>query len=176
MRIVKFAFDGFLIHICRYGVIDVKQRNDIIADTGSDELGQTAVNIHFTGYGDAHARQAAVYITGNKTKLCLESRPAFSCDGNIFSVASVLLDPVKQCQLVLSQFCEYFGFLVACAQFLFHLRNLRGNPLIAFMFVECFKQIQFGVLLDLNAQVVKLLDRCITCQEVQRSRSKADDL
>ena len=44
------------------------------------------------------------------------------------------------------------------------------------MLVEGLEQIQLRVLLDLYAKVVQLLDRCITCQEVQRTRAKADDL
>ena len=44
------------------------------------------------------------------------------------------------------------------------------------MFIERFKQIQFRVLFNLYADIVKLLDRCVAGQEVQRSRSEADDL
>ena len=44
------------------------------------------------------------------------------------------------------------------------------------MLVERLKQIKLGILLNLNAEVVKLLDWCITCKEIKRSRSEADDL
>ena len=44
------------------------------------------------------------------------------------------------------------------------------------MLIECFEQVKLGILLDLYTKVVQLLDRCITCQEVQRTRAKADDL
>src|SRR5699024_2944403 len=44
------------------------------------------------------------------------------------------------------------------------------------MLIKCLEQIQLGVLFDLNANIVELLDRCITCEEVKRSRSEADDL
>ena len=43
------------------------------------------------------------------------------------------------------------------------------------MFVECFKQVKLGVLFDFYAEVVQLFDRCVTCQEVGRTRSEADD-
>ena len=37
------------------------------------------------------------------------------------------------------------------------------------MLVERLEQIQLGVLFDLHTQVVQLLDRCVTSQEVKRS-------
>ena len=36
--VIKFAFDGFFVHILRYGVVDVEQSNDIVAYYLSDEL------------------------------------------------------------------------------------------------------------------------------------------
>ena len=49
--------------------------------------------------------QTAVDISRErKAKLCLECRPAFACNGNVFAVASVLFDPVKQRKLILCQF------------------------------------------------------------------------
>ena len=44
------------------------------------------------------------------------------------------------------------------------------------MLVERFKQIQFGVFFDLHAQIVQLLNGCITCQKVQRTGAKGNDL
>ena len=44
------------------------------------------------------------------------------------------------------------------------------------MLVEGLKEIQFGVLLDLHAEIVQLLDRSIACKEIQRSRSERYDL
>ena len=37
-RIVEFALDGLLIHISRYGIVDVKQCYCIVAYAGSDKL------------------------------------------------------------------------------------------------------------------------------------------
>ena len=36
--IIEFSFDGFFVHILRYGVVDIKQCNDIVAYYLSDEL------------------------------------------------------------------------------------------------------------------------------------------
>ena len=44
------------------------------------------------------------------------------------------------------------------------------------MFLERFEQVQLGVLLDLNTQIVQLFDRSVAGQEVQRTRTEADDL
>ena len=37
------------------------------------------------------------------------------------------------------------------------------------MLVECFEKVKFGVLFDLYAEVVKLLDGSVTSKEVKRS-------
>ena len=44
------------------------------------------------------------------------------------------------------------------------------------MVMKGLEQIQFGVFFDFHAQVVELLDRGIACEEVERPRSKCDDL
>ena len=36
--IVKFSFDGLFVHILRYGVVDIKECNNIITYNLSDEL------------------------------------------------------------------------------------------------------------------------------------------
>ena len=72
------------------------------------------------------------------------------------------LDPVKQGQFILSKLRQYFGLVVACAQLCFHLFYLSRNSLISVMLLESFEQIQLGILLDLHAQIVQLLDRCVT--------------
>ena len=43
------------------------------------------------------------------------------------------------------------------------------------MLVKCLEQIQLGILLNLHAQVVKLLDWRIAGQEIQRPWTEADD-
>ena len=44
------------------------------------------------------------------------------------------------------------------------------------MFVKCLEQIQFRVLLDLHAQVVKLLDGSVAGKEIQRSGAERNNL
>ena len=39
-------------------------------------------------------RASNIYITWNETKLCLECRPAFSCDCNVLSVTFMFFNPV----------------------------------------------------------------------------------
>ena len=94
MLVIKFSADRLCIHILRYRVIDIKQCYGILTYAGSDKLAECSVDINLTGNRDSASCQTAVYIAGNKSKLCLECRPAFSSDGNIFAVALVVLYPV----------------------------------------------------------------------------------
>ena len=102
--IVVFALDIAVVHVIRHRIVDIQKCYRILAHAGSDKLAQRAVNIYFAGYRDTHTSQTAVDIAGNETKLCLECRPAFACNGNVFAVASVLFDPIKQRKLILCQF------------------------------------------------------------------------
>ena len=104
MCIVKLALDRLFVHILRNRVIDVEQCDSILAHTGTDKLTQCAVNINLAGYRNASSGQTAVDIARNKSKLCLECRPAFSCNCNIFAGTFVRLNPVKQCQFILCKF------------------------------------------------------------------------
>ena len=92
--IVEFIFDTLFIHICRNGVINIQQSNRILAHAGTDKLAERTINIHFTGYRNSHSRQTAVHVTGHKTELGLECRPAFPGDSHVFSISSVLFNPV----------------------------------------------------------------------------------
>ena len=44
------------------------------------------------------------------------------------------------------------------------------------MLFESNKKIKFGVFFDLNAQLIKTFDRCITCKEILRTWSECNDL
>ena len=92
--IIIFSFDLRLIHISRYGIVDIQQGNCIFGYNASDKLRQCAVDIHLTGYRDSSSSQTAVDIARYKSELCLECRPAFSCDRNVFAGALVSLYPV----------------------------------------------------------------------------------
>ena len=174
--IAIFALDVSIIQICRNRVVDIKQCNNILADNGSDELGECTVDINLAGYRNTFCSQAAVDIAGNESELCLESRPAFSSDGNIFSVTFVIFNPVQKSQFILSQFGKDFRLLVTCTKLFFHIGNDFRNSLVICMFVECLKQIKLRVLLNLNIDVVKLFNRSVTCKEVQWTRTEADNL
>ena len=174
--VIIFSFDGFFVHILRYRVVDIKQCNDVVAYYLSDKFTQCTIDINFAGNRDTLGCQTAVYIARNKSKLCLECRPAFSCQSYIFTISSVVSNPVFQSQFVLSKFRKDFWFLVSFTKLCFHFFNDFRNSFIAFMFVECFEKIQFRVFFDFYAKIVKLFDRCITSKEVCRTWSKADDL
>ena len=174
--VIELALDGLFVHVLRNGVVDVKQRYNVIADSFADKLTQAAVDIHFTGYRNASAGQTAVHKTGNKTELGLECRPALSGDRHILAVTFVLLNPVEQGQLVLCKLRQNLGLVVAVAKLSLHILHHFRNTGIVCMLVERFKQIKFGVLFDLHAQIVKLLDRRIAGKEVERSGAERDNL
>ena len=173
--IVVFSFDFAFVHVCRYGVVDIQQGYRIVTYHRSNEFAQCTVDIHFTGYRNTSSGQTAVDIARNKAELCLECRPAFSCDGNIFSGTFMGFDPVKKSQLVLCQFRKNGRFVVSITQFLFHICNNCRDSLVSVMFVECFEQIQFGVFFDLHTQVEQLFDRCVTCHKILRTRTEGND-
>ena len=174
--VAELTVNGILVHVVGHGIVDIQQRDRVLADAGADELAQTPVDIHFTGYRNTHAGETAVDIAGHETELGLESGPAFSGDGHILAIALVGLDPVKQRQLVLGQLGQDFGLLVARAQLLLHLLHLGGNPLVSLMLLEGLEEIQLGILLDFHAQVVELLDGRVAGQEVQGPGAEGDDL
>ena len=150
MCIWELAFNGFLVHILRNGVVDIKEGYDIITDTGSDVLRQCTVNIYFAGYRNSATGQTAVYVAWYETELGLECRPALAGDGNILTISSVLFYQIQKGQLILSQLLKNFRLLVAGTKLSFHILNNVRNTLIACMLVECFEQIQLGVLFNLN--------------------------
>ena len=175
MGIAELAVNGILVHVVGHGIVDVQQRDRVLADAGADELAEAPVDVHLAGHGDAHARQAAVHIAGHETELGLESGPAFPGDGHVLAVSPVGLDPVKQGQLVLGQLGQDLGLLVAGAQLLLHLLHLGGDPLVPLVLLEGLEEIQLGVLLNLHAQVVELLDGRVAGQEVQGPGAEGDD-
>ena len=84
--------------------------------------------------------------------------------------------PVFQSQFILSKFRKDLWFLVSGTKFFFHFFYNFRDSFIAFVLIECFKEIQFRVFFNLYAKIVELFDRCIAGKEVCRTRSKADDL
>ena len=152
----EFSFNALFVHICRYCIVDIKKCYCILADSSSDKLAECSVNINLAGYRDS---------------LCCQT-----ADCNVFSISSVLLDPVFQSNLILSQFRKDLRFLISCSELFFHLFYNGRDSLITFMFVISLEKVKFRIFLNLNSDIVKLLDRCITCKEIQRTWSKADDL
>ena len=99
--IIELALDLLVVDVCRNGIVDIKQCNSIIADNGTDELAECSVDIYLTGYRNASLGKTAVNVARYASELCLECRPALSCQCNELTISSVLLDPVKKSDLVL---------------------------------------------------------------------------
>ena len=88
----------------------------------------------------------------------------------------MLLDPVKQGQLILCQLGQNGGLVVACAKLCLHILYHIGDTRIIRMFVISLKKVKLRVLLDLHAQVIKLLDRRVAGKEVKRSGTEGYNL
>ncbi len=175
-RVRELALDRLLVHVLRDGVVDVEQGHHVVRDAGADVLGKRSVDIDFAGDRDSAACQAAVDVAGNKSELCLERRPAFACDRDIFAVALVSLDPVKQGQLVLRQLRQDLRDLVARTELRRHIRDDLRDARIVSVLVVSLEEVKFGVLLYLDAHVVELLDRRVAGQEIHRSRPEGNNL
>ena len=80
--------------------------------------------------------------------------------------------PVKKRDLKLCKSGQDAGHLVAVAKFLFHICNNFGDPCVILMLVECGIKVKLRVLFNLNAEVVKLLYRSVTSEEVLRTRAE----
>ena len=175
--VIELALDGFVIHIVRNGVVDIQKSNLISGDAQSDVLGKSSVDIYLAGYRNALAHQAAVDIAGNELEHILECRPALGGQSNVLAIALVSLSPVKKSQLILSKLPEHFR-LLACliVHFLSHIRSNLSDSLIVFVLLIGLEQIQLGLFLNLDVQVVQLLDRSVACQEVGRAGSEGNDL
>ena len=176
MLIVKFALNGLLVHILRYRVVDIQKCYGILANAGSDKLAEYTVDIHLTGYRNSSSGETAVDITWYKTELCLECRPALSCNCNILAIALVCINPIKKSQLILCQLLKDLRLFVACAKFLLHICHNLRDSCIPCMLVKCLKQIQLRILFDFNAQIVQLLNWCVAGKEIKRSRSERNNL
>ena len=119
--VVELALDLGVVHVLRDGVVDVEERDGIVADDGADVLGKCAVDIDFTCYGNAPLCKAAVDEAGNESELRLECGPALACDCDILPRALVVSYPVEECQLILCELAQDLGLLVAAAEFLCHI-------------------------------------------------------
>ncbi len=137
-----FALDILIVQILWYGVVDVEKGYSIQAYSSSDELRKCSVDVYLTGYRNAFCCQTAVYIAWYETKLCLECRPAFASDSNIFAVTFVIFDPVKKSQLILGKFLKDFRFLITCTQFVLHIFYNFRNSFVACMIIKCLEKIK----------------------------------
>ena len=175
--IIELALDGLVIHIMRNRIIDIQQRGLVSADAQTDVLREGSVDINLAGDRNSPSHETAVDIAWNELEHVLEGRPALSGQRDILSVSLVLLDPVKQRQLVSRKLLQHRWLLALCIPHLLrHIRDDLRDSLVVLVLLIGLKQIQLGLFLNLDIQVVELLDRCIACQEIRRSRSEGNDL
>ena len=172
----KLPGDILVINVLRYAVIDVQQRHGIAGSAHTDVLAQCAVDIDLAGNGDAAADKAGVDIARFKPKLGREGGPALVGKGNIFFAALMRLHPVQQGQFKLRHTGKQVGVVAALAHFGGHIGADLGNAGVIGVFFVRNQQIQLGVFLDLNAQLIQALDGRIAGKEVLRAGTEGDDL
>ena len=89
----------------------------------------------------------------------------------------MVLSPVKQCKLELSQTGKKLRIGVSLdAELSSHVLYDAIDSRIALMLPVGDKEIELTVFLNLNSDVIKCLDRGIACEEVLRARSECDYL
>ena len=165
-----------IIDVLRYRVVDVKESNSIIADADTDILGKSAVDINFAGYRNTTGSKTAVNIARLESELGRECRPALICKCYILSGTLVSFCPVKKSKFELSHTSAHLRIVLTFAHFFGHIfADLRNTRVILVLLIRNEK-IELGILFDLNAQLIKTLDRCITSEEVLRTWTKCDDL
>ena len=136
------ALDALLVHVAGNGVVDVEQRNSILRDTCSDVLRQCTIDVNLTSYGDSTAGQTAVDIAGNETELSLEGRPALVSHSNELTRTLVSLNPVEQCQLILSELRQHLRNLVAVTELLGHVSSNLVDAWVVSVLLESFEQVE----------------------------------
>ena len=174
--VVELPGNILVINVLRYAVIDVQQRHGIAGGTDTDVLAQRTVDIDLAGNGDAAAGKAGVDIARLKPELGREGGPALVGKGNIFFAALMVLGPVQQGQLKLRHTGKQVGIVAALVHFGSHIGADVGNAgVIGVFFVEN-QQVELGVFLNLDAQLIQALDGSIAGKEVLRAGTEGDDL
>ena len=87
----------------------------------------------------------------------------------------MLLRPVKERQLELCHPLKHFRIVLTLSHFGFHVLTDLWDPCISGMLFIAYEQVKFGVFFNFHAKLIKSFDRCITCEEVLRTRSESDD-
>ena len=88
----------------------------------------------------------------------------------------MLLRPVKQCQFELSHTLEELRIILAFAHLVLHILADFRDTGIAGVCLVGNEQIQLGVLLNLNAELIEPLDGCVAGEEVLRTGAEGNDL
>ena len=84
--------------------------------------------------------------------------------------------PVQQGQFILCQPGENSGHFVAFTQFGGHICHNSRNTGIIFVCIESHQQVEFGIFLTFDSQIIQWLDRRITGVEIGGPRSEGDYL
>ncbi len=175
--VIELAGDILVVKILRHRVIDIQKGHRILGDAGTDVLRESAVNIDLTGHRNAAGGKTGVDVAGLKAKLLGEGRPALVGEADVLSCTLVILGPIQQRQLELCHAGQERGIAVTR-----HTKlgsHILADGLDTGIVLVCLvghQQIQLGVLLDLNAQLIQTLDGGVAGEEILRTGAEGDDL
>ena len=177
-RVVFRALDVCLEEVFRHGVVDVEQRDGILRDAEADVLGEGAVDVDFAGDGDAARDEAAVDVARLEAEFRREGWPALVGKGDVLARTFVLFHPVHERELILGHARQQVRVRVAAigAELCRHVGDDVLDAWVVLMGAVSDEQVELGVLLDLDAEVVERLDRGVAGEEVLRTRAERDDL
>ncbi len=158
-------------------VVDVEQGDRLAGDAGADVFAHRAIDIHLAGHGVSLGSHAAVDVAGLEPELLGERGPALVGKYDILARAAVLLGPIEQGELKLRHAGQQVRIAVAAgAQLGGHVLHHSGNARVAMMGLVGHQQIQLGVLLDFDAQVIEALDGRVAGEEILWARPEGDHL
>lgn len=151
LRIVRRRFDIRFVEITGDGVVNVEQGDCIAAGAHADVFADGAVDVDFTGDGDAAGYEAAVDVARFKAELGREGRPAFIGKGYVLTGTLVGFGPVEKGQFILCHAGQEVRPGVAVfAEFFGHIGDDVSNTRIIFMSLVRYEKVEFGIFFDFN--------------------------
>ncbi len=167
---------GGLIHVNRDAVVDVEKGGWKLGRAGRHVLAQGAVDIDFAGHRDAPGRQPRIDVAGDEPEVFFEGGPAFVGEHPVFGSAQLVLHKLEQGDFVLGQLLDQVGVSQARAELRFHFPGGRLDSRIPLGCQENIIEVELAVLHDLDAEVIKRLDRGVAGQKILRPRAEGKNL
>ena len=169
--------DALRENVVRDRVVDVEKRSRLFSRALDHVLGDRAVEVDFARNRDAAAGEAGVDVARDKVEARLERRPALVGEDCELGRAALLFVPVHERELELRKLGQEIRIRALGAELLLHV--LRNGVDLGFPrrhLVEVLEEVEFGVLLNVHAEVEERLNRRVAREEVVGAGTKAEHL